>query len=1057
MSTEVVCNCYQAKGGRVGRRGGLADASREVILSYTQSASTVSIDFEKLRAAIEASWSQEVASKVSSHETASQPRKAWFPDDQVHLASAGDDLLKHLESLCASGTTLSSLHMRPLHDMLTKWKQLQLREGVDEVTVSLLASTAEEVAWNYSNKSSHPHIDFRQLKPAIEDAWSHQFFDTVSSKRAGLPTRNPWCPEEYGKVSIAGEELLTELEAVYSSGTALSDRKSCNALLKKWKKRQLVSGEGIDDITALLISGLADIAEDVIRGQSGLNATGSFGLLRPAIEDAWSRLVASKVSSRHVAGVAALKPAVENAWSQQLSNDSSLEHAPELPGKVSNAEGTWCQKISDSRLRRHLDDLDILVEDLDTELREAKDPPKLVYSGQVKHQQEPPLQQADEDRSGRNKAYGGWKVEPSSSSSFSTTGAVELLPTAVPPARLPASRLAGRGETAVSADEPSVGLGGSGRASNCKLSSHASWLFAPSLEDTDCVGGPVAVGVGASADSPAAGSMFVGSSKVRTRQREKAKRSQRARIQWDSIGEAESNLAEQDPSSLKGQNPLAMTIWVDSGSSGRIGMPPPARSDIQQAWGDSPAANNADNIPSRRCGRASGTGQLGDGAVSLRSSATSACEQPGPPKVDLGTPTGQLVATSAPGALNVQDPSHGFPPQHIAPSPGAPMRWAEHLSHGLDPRHASASPKPSMRWTEDFSDGLAKQQGSSSLEPSMQWAEVLSHRLAPQHVSSSLEPHVRSADDLSHGLTPQHASASLEPQMRWAEDFYHGLSPRHVSASLDPSMRWAEASSHGLGQQHAFASRETPVRWAEDISHGPAPRHASASPEPLMRWAGDTSHGLAPEHGLASPDPFMHRTERSFCSYGLAHKPVSASSETLMHLAEDVYHGLPPQSAFASPGSPVRRAEKSHQSLAQPHYSASPESSMRLVEKFANASAPGHAFASPDPPMCHDEVFCRGSGARRAFASPEPPGRNADYLSHGLAPRHASASAEPPVHLATNFRHGRAPRHTSAPPEPSMHWAERVRQPDKKSRKVPRQTNVLRFAGAANAYGGRER
>ncbi|CAE8598981.1 unnamed protein product, partial [Polarella glacialis] len=187
------------------------------------------------------------------------------------VSQAGDELLHDFEELFESSKAQTGKDLRPeLGSILDGWRKRQLAStgGVDDITASLIsgmAESAQDVVLRHAGAGSN----FSQLKPHIEDGWRQR----MATERL---------------VHKAGDELLHDLEQLFESSKAQTGkdlRPELGSILDGWRKRQLASTGGVDDITASLISGMAESAQDVVLRHAG--AGSNFSQLKPHIEDGW--------------------------------------------------------------------------------------------------------------------------------------------------------------------------------------------------------------------------------------------------------------------------------------------------------------------------------------------------------------------------------------------------------------------------------------------------------------------------------------------------------------------------------------------------------------------------------------------------------------------------------------------------------------------------------------------------------------------------------------------------------------------------------------------------
>ncbi|CAE8594152.1 unnamed protein product, partial [Polarella glacialis] len=234
---------------------GMAESAQDVVLRHAGAGS----NFSQLKPHIEDGWRQRMAT-----------------DRLVH--KAGDELLHDLEKLCESSKAQTGKGLRPeLGSILDGWRKRQLAStgGVDDITASLIsgmAESAQDVVLRHASAGSN----FSQLKPHIEDGWRQR----MATERL---------------VHKAGDELLYDFEELFESSKAQTGkdlRPELGSILDGWRKRQLASTGGVDDITASLISGMAESAQDVVLSHAG--AGSNFSQLKPRIEDSWRQRMATE-------------------------------------------------------------------------------------------------------------------------------------------------------------------------------------------------------------------------------------------------------------------------------------------------------------------------------------------------------------------------------------------------------------------------------------------------------------------------------------------------------------------------------------------------------------------------------------------------------------------------------------------------------------------------------------------------------------------------------------------------------------------------------------------
>ncbi|CAE8581567.1 unnamed protein product, partial [Polarella glacialis] len=298
---------------------GMADNVKEAVQSHKG----IPQDFKEFRPVLEEAWRKRLAEQATP---ASEPEVQWWPEGQVEVQKAGQELLAQLEQVFTSRTWhdpgLDSkgnkkLLKDELDSLLNGWQQRQLADGenVDDVTASLMRGMADNVKEAVQSHKGIPQ-DFKEFRPVLEEAWRKRLAEQAT------PASEPevqWWPEGQVEVQKAGQELLVQLEQVFTSRTwhdpgldSKGNKKLLKAeldsLLSGWQQRQLADGENVDDATADLIRGMADSFKSVMRSHNGIPK--DFKELRPVLEEAWRKRLAEQATQ----AVTAREPQPEVQW-----------------------------------------------------------------------------------------------------------------------------------------------------------------------------------------------------------------------------------------------------------------------------------------------------------------------------------------------------------------------------------------------------------------------------------------------------------------------------------------------------------------------------------------------------------------------------------------------------------------------------------------------------------------------------------------------------------------------------------------------------------------------
>ncbi|CAE8724509.1 unnamed protein product, partial [Polarella glacialis] len=294
---------------------GMADSFKSVMRSHNG----IPKDFKELRPVLEEAWRKRLAEQATQAVTARepQPEVQWWPEGQVELQKAGQDLLADLEHLFVSRTWQdASLAAKgnkqflevQLDSVILGWQQRRMATGGEDfdcITASLLlAETAKDEVLGQQGIPK----DFKELRPVLEEAWRKRLAEQPQQQQQATPVIQPevrWCPEGQVGVQKAGQELMVELEQMFESHTwhdAGLDAEGNKQLLEVeldnmlngWQERQLATGENVDDITSSLLRSMAEVAKEnalLISSSQGFPPK-DFRQLRAVLEEAWrQRLV----------------------------------------------------------------------------------------------------------------------------------------------------------------------------------------------------------------------------------------------------------------------------------------------------------------------------------------------------------------------------------------------------------------------------------------------------------------------------------------------------------------------------------------------------------------------------------------------------------------------------------------------------------------------------------------------------------------------------------------------------------------------------------------------